>query len=149
MSQSIFLFFLQTCWFFCNQIWFDITSPWLEVSCEKRDWFLSFVFGVDACFVFDFIVFYLWVNSDITCWRSRHTAWFQIPYLGSCPPLIDWKISQVSSAKCLASLIWEPIFFQIYTGSLEFGFKLIVLFFSEKYANFIHRQGTTDYKVHG
>ena len=29
----------------------------------------------------------------------------------------------------MASLIREPIFFQIYTGSLEFGFKLIVFFF--------------------
>ena len=90
--------------------------------------FLSFVFGVDACFVFDFAVFYLWVNSDnITRSQSRHTAWFQIPYLGSCPPSIYRKISLISSAKCLASLIREPIFFQIYTGSLEFGFKLIVV----------------------
>ena len=80
--------------------------------------FLSCVFGVDACFVFDFVVFYLWVNSDnITRSQSRHTAWFQIPYLGLCPPSIDRKISLISSAKCLASLIREPIFFQIYTGS--------------------------------
>ena len=92
--------------------------------------FLSFVFGVDACFVFDFVVFYLWVNSGIiTRWQSRHTACFQIPYLGSCPLSTDWKISLISSAKCLASLIREPIFFQIYTGSLEFGFKLFVFFF--------------------
>ena len=62
--------------------------------------FLSFVFGVDACFVFDFVVFYLWVNSDnITRRQSRHTAWFQIPYLGSCPPLIDWKISLIQFGK--------------------------------------------------
>ena len=100
----------------------------------SRGWhhFLSFVFGVDTCFVFDFIVFYLWVNSDnITRWQSRRNAWFQIPYLGSCPPSIDRKISMISSAKCLASLIviWEPIFFQISTGLLELGFKLIVFFF--------------------
>ena len=94
--------------------------------------FLSFVFGVDACFVFDFIVFYLWVNSDnITHRQRRHTAWFQIPYLGSCPPSIDQKLSLISSAKCLASLIREPVFFQIYTGSLEFSFKLIVIFFQK------------------
>ena len=80
-------------------------------------------------FCFDFIVFYLWVNSVYTRWQSRHTTWFQIPYLGSCSPSIDRKISQVSSAKCLASLIQEPIFFQIYMGLLEFGFKLIVFFF--------------------
>ena len=43
----------------------------------------------------------------------------------------------------MASLIREPIFFQIHRGLLEFGFKLIVFFFSEKYANFIHRQGST------
>ena len=36
----------------------------------------------------------------------------------------------ISLAKCLASLIviWEPIFLQIYTGSLEFSFKLIFFF---------------------
>ena len=90
--------------------------------------FLSFVFGVDSCFVFDFVVFYLWVNSR---WQSRHTGWFQIPYVGLCPPSIDRKISLISLAKCLASLIREPIFFQIYTGSLEFSFKLIVFFFQK------------------
>ena len=112
--------------------------------------FFSFVFGVDACFVFNFVIFYLWVNSDsITRWQSRQTAWLHIPYMGSCPPWVDRKISLISSAKCLASLIREPIFFQIYTGSLEFGLKLIVFFFLEKYVNFIHRQGVTDYKAHG
>ena len=105
----------------------DLVMRW-SWNCRH---FLSFVFGVDACFVFNFIVFYLWVNSDnITRWQSRHTAWFQIPYhLGSCPPSIDQKISLISSAKCLGSLIREPVFFQIYTGSLEFGFKLVVFFF--------------------
>ena len=41
------------------------------------------------------------------------------------------KVSLISPAKCLASLIREPIFFQIYTGSLEFGLKLIVSFGGE------------------
>ena len=31
-------------------------------------------------------------------------------------------------------------------GSFGFSFKLIILFFSEKYSNFIHRQGAADYK---
>ena len=76
------------------------------------------------CFVFDFVVFYLWVNSDdITRWQSRHAGWFHIPYLGSCPPSIDWKISLFRTAKCLASLIREPIFFQIHADSLEFSFN--------------------------
>ena len=112
--------------------------------------FLSFVFCVDSCFVFDFEVFYLWVNSDnITRWQSRHTAWLQIPYLGSCPPSIDRKIPLISLAKCLAGLIREPIFFQIYTGLLEFSYKLIVFFFSQKYANFIHKQSATKCKAQG
>ena len=94
----------------------DLVTRW-SWSRDCRH-FLSFVFGVNACFVFDFVVFYLWVNSDnITCWQSRHTAWFQIPYLGLCPPSTDWKISLISL-----------IFFQIYMGSLEFGFKLIIFF---------------------
>ena len=106
----------------------DLVTRW-SWSRDCRH-FLSFVFSVDVCFVFDFVVFCLWVNSDnIARWQSRHTAWFQIPYLGSCPPSIDRKISLISSAKCLASLIQEPIFFQVYAGSLKFGFKLIVFFF--------------------
>ena len=86
--------------------------------------FLSFIFGVDTRFVFDFVVFNLWVNSNITCWQSRHTGWFQIPYL--CPLSIDQKISLISSAKCLASLIREPICFQLYMGSTKFSFKWII-----------------------
>ena len=74
--------------------------------------------------------------------QSRHAGWFQIPYLGSCPPSTDGKISLISSVKCLASLIREPVFFQIHTGSIDIGF-------SKKYANFIHRQGATVYKAHG
>ena len=104
----------------------DLVTSWSWGCCN----FLSFIFSVNACFVFDFIVFYLWVNSDnITCWQSRHTAWFQIPYLGSLS--IDRKISLISLAKCLASLIRESIFFQIYMGLLDFGFKLIVFFFQK------------------
>ena len=124
----------------------DFVMRWSWGCCH----FLSFVFSFDACFVFDFVVFYLWVNSDnITHWQS---GWFQIPYLGLCPPSIDWKISLISLAKYLASLIWEHIFFQIYTDLSKFGFTLIVFFsFSEKYANFIHRMGSTVYdcKTHG
>ena len=70
-----------------------------------------------------------WYCDSFTRWQSRHTVWFQIPYLGSCPPWIDRKISLISLAKCLASLIRDPIFFQIYMGLLEFGFKLIIFFF--------------------
>ena len=106
----------------------DLVTRWSWSRGSRH--FLSFVFGVDACFVFDFIVFYLWVNSDnITRWQSRHTGWFQIPYLGSSPPSTDRKISLISLTKCLASLIQEPVFFQIYTGSLKIGFKLIIFFF--------------------
>ena len=42
-----------------------------------------------------------------------------------------------------------PDLYGFYTGSLEFGFKLFLVVFLEKYANFIHRQGATDYKVYG
>ena len=41
------------------------------------------------------------------------------------------------------------VLYGFYTGSLEFGFKLFLVVFLEKYANFIHRQGATDYKVYG
>ena len=107
----------------------DLITRWSR-GCHH---FLSFVFGVNTCFALNFVVFYLWVNSDdITHWQSRHAGWFQILYLGSCPLSIDRKISLISSEKCLASLIWEPIFFQIQMGSLEFGFKLIGVFSFQK-----------------
>ena len=47
----------------------DLVTRW-SWSRDCRH-FLSFVFGVDACFVFDFVVFYLWVNSDITRRQNR------------------------------------------------------------------------------
>ena len=86
--------------------------PWDLVTRWSWSWgcrhFLSFVFGVDVSFVFNFVVFYLWVNSDNnTRWQSRHTAWFQILHLGSCPPLTDRKISLISLAKCLQILFTD------------------------------------------
>ena len=39
--------------------------------------------------------------------------------------------------------------FQIYMGSFGSIFENYNFCFSEKYANFIHRQGATDYKAHG
>ena len=45
---------------------------------------------------------------------------------------VDWPAENITDQfGKMASLIREPIFFQIYTGSLEFGFKLIVLFFQK------------------
>ena len=88
--------------------------------------------GVDACFVFGFVVFYLWVNSDnIVRWQTRHAGSFQILCLGSCPlSPTNRKILLISLAKyaILASLIRRPIFL-ICTGSSGFGFKVIIFVF--------------------
>ena len=112
--------------------------------------FLSFIFSVYASFVFHFIIFSLWVNADIH-WQYdyRHIGLFQILFVGSCPLSVGWKISVISlgrymisgqsdtetnsSSRCSSFRIW----FQINYHS------------SEKYANFIHRQSATDYKVQG
>ena len=48
----------------------------------------------------------------------------------------------------LASLIWRLILLPD-MGSLGFGFRLIIKVLQKSMQNFIHRQGATDYKVHG
>ena len=109
----------------------DLVTRW-SWSPDCRH-FLSLIFGVDACFVFDFVVFYLWVNSDnITHCQSRHTAWFQIPYLGYCvlrrlTGKYHWSVQQN---------VW-PIWYGNQSSSRsiwvckEFGLKLIVFFFQK------------------
>ena len=140
----------------CRQTQFSSTT---ELSNEIRwHWsrgcrhFLSLVYlGVDACFVFGFVVFYLWVNSDnIICWQTWHTGSFQIPCLGSCPLLTNQKILLISLTKYMisgqsdteADLIPDPYRF------VWIRFQINHFCFSEKYADFIHRQGASDYKVH-
>ena len=54
--------------------------------------------GVDVCFVYGFVVFYLWINSDIIRWQTRHTGLFQIPCLGSCPLSTNQKKILISFA---------------------------------------------------
>ena len=79
-------------------------KSWSRGSCH----FLSSVFSVNACFVFVFVVFYLWVNSDnIIHWQTRHTGLFQIPCLGLCHLSTNWKILLIS-----LSLIRRPVFFR-------------------------------------
>ena len=51
-----------------------------------------------------------------------HTKSGQIPCLGSCALLTNWEKNPDQFGKI-------RYFFQIYTGSFGFGFKLIMLFF--------------------
>ena len=95
----------------------------------------------------------LWVNSDIIqllilyadklgilgC--SKFHVWDRV--LCQLIRKYCWSVSQYM--RFLASLIWRPIFFQIYTVR----FQINHFHFFEKYANFIHRQGATGYKAHG
>ena len=63
-----------------------------------------------------------------------HTGSFQIQFLGFCPLSIDQKISLISLATDSSSRSgFVGILFQNKYRS------------SEKYANFIHRLGATDY----
>ena len=114
--------------------------------------FLSFVFSVDACFVFDFIVFclWLWVNSDIIHCQNRHIESLQIPCLGSCPLLTDQKILLISLAKYVISgqSDTENDLLDLY-WLVRIWFWINHFHFPEKYVNFIHRQSATDYKAHG
>ena len=86
---------------------------------------------VSTRFIFGFVVFYLWVNSDFIFWQTRHTGSFLIPFLGSCPLLTNRKILLTSLAKYTISgqSDTEIDLFQIYMGSFGFGFKLIILVF--------------------
>ena len=77
--------------------------------------FLSCVFGVDTCFVFDFIVFYLWVNSDITCWQNRQMLGSKFHIWDRVLRRLTGKYHQSSSRSIRVRN--------------EFGFKLIVFFF--------------------
>ena len=113
--------------------------------------FLSFVFSVDACFVFSF-VFYLWVNSgNIIHWQTRHTGLFQTPRLRSCPLSTNRKILLISLTKYAISgqsdTETNPLP-DLYVF-VWIRFQINYFCFSEKYANVIHRQGTTNYKVCG
>ena len=75
------------------------------------------------------VLFSIWVNSDnITSWQSRHTAWFQIPNLGSCPPSFDRKLSLISSAKCLASLIRGTNLLPDLYGFVRIWFQIVFFF---------------------
>ena len=82
-------------------------------------------------FIFGFVVFYLWVNSDIILWQTRHTGSFLIPCLVSCFLSTNRKILLTSLAKYAISgqSDMEIDLFQIYTGSFGFGFKLIIFVF--------------------
>ena len=78
-------------------------------------------------------VFYLWVNSDIILWQTRHTGSFLIPCLVSCFLSTNRKILLTSLAKYAISgqSDTEIDLFQIYTGSLGFCFKLIIFVFQK------------------
>ena len=85
-------------------------------------------------FIFGFVVFYFWVNSDnIILWQTRHTGSFLIPCLGSCPLSTNRKILLTSLAKYAISgqSDTEIDLFQIYTGSFGFSFKLIIFVFQK------------------
>ena len=141
----------RRCWQtqFSSTVQFRVTR-WSEV--EAAAIFCYLYSSVNICFIFGFVVFCLWlvwVNLILITVCSdklgRLTHWV-IPNssLGSCPLSTNWKnITDQFGKICnfwyrnrsipdLYRFIW--IWFQ----SNHFRFK-------EKYANFIHRQGTTDY----
>ena len=74
------------------------------------------------------------------------------PFLGSCPLLIDWKLSLISLARCmcfLARRVWRLI---LLPGMGLLGFSITILLPGMGLLGFsitIHRQGATEYKVHG
>ena len=97
------------------------------------------------------------VNTRSTCKLSvisvmaRHTGSFQIPHLWSCPLSTNLKLS-------LSSLARYAISGRSGTDSKSFSslFRFVRIWLqinhhhsSQKYANFIHTQGATDYKMHG
>ena len=84
------------CWQTSSRLPWDLIMRWSRSrGCHH---FLSFIFSVNARFVFGFVVFCLWVNSDIR-WQTTHTGSFLIPCLGSCPVSTDLKLSLSSLAR--------------------------------------------------
>ena len=82
---------------------------------------------------------------------TKHIGLFQIPFLKSCPLLIDQKISLISLARCTISGQSDSDTETDSTSRYSFfriGFQINYRS-SERYINFIHRQGTANYKVQG
>ena len=77
----------------------------------------------------------------------------QIPCLGSGPPSTNRKILLVSLAKyaivCSGQSDTEIDLLPDLQGFIWIRFQINHFCFSEKYANFIHRQRSTIYKAHG
>ena len=85
-------------------------EQWDEVEVEVGNIFCHSNSSDDACFIFGFVVFYLWVNSaNIILWQTRHAGSFQILCLGSCPLSTNqWSVWQ--NTRFLASLIRRSIY---------------------------------------
>ena len=79
----------------CRQTLFSSTAEFsnkMKLKLRLLPFFSHSYLGVDACFVFGFVVFYLLVNSNNTvrC-QTWHAGLFQILCLGSCPLSTNWK----------------------------------------------------------
>ena len=135
------------CWQTSSHLPWDLIMRWSRNrGCHH---FLSFIFSVNARFVFGFVVFCLWVNSDIR-WQSDYIGLFQILCLGSCRLSIDLKLSLSSLARYVISSQSD----METKSSSRYGFVRIQFQINpyhslEQHANFIHRQGATDHKAHG
>ena len=80
---------------------------------------------------------------------TRHIGLFQILFLGSCLLSIDRKIPLVSLAMdAISGQSDTETEFSFRYGFIRIQFQ-INYHSSEKYANFIRRQGDTDYKAQG
>ena len=86
--------------------------------------FLSFIFSVSECSVFNFVVFYLWlwVNSDIRWWTA-HIGSFRSPCLWSCPLSIDLKLSLSSLARHAISGHFDRRPNRLFQVRVRFDFK--------------------------
>ena len=106
--------------------------PWDLVMRWSWNWgcchLLSFAFGINIHFVFGFVVFHLWVYSDIR-WQTTHTGSFRIPCLGLCPVSTDLKLSLSSLARYTISGQFHRRPNHLFQIRVRFDFKyyLIIL----------------------
>ena len=61
-----------------------------------------------------------------------------------CPENIADQFSKMSGQSDTGTNLLPDL-----NGFIRIQFQINCFLFSEKYANFIHRQGATDYKAHG
>ena len=131
-------------------MWFGRLTRWRwNRGCHN---FLSFVFGVNVCFVLSFVIFHLWVHSHILSTltvrlgilgHSKFHAWDDVMSSVDWPEIIN---DQFGNYDAIPGQSNTETNFSRY-GFIRIWFQISRYRSLEKYMNFIHRQGAANYWV--